>query len=103
MVTTQNYAEVIRLYPMIRLQTGKLIDDKNCPTQRAADKWDFARFLAVFNTSAESCSQAESTPTHLRLTQAVSPQSSTTQPQNRPVSLTSRVLFLVPPQRIQNE
>src|SRR5512144_1819475 len=34
MVTTQNYAEVIRLYPMIRLQTGKLIDDKNCPTQR---------------------------------------------------------------------
>ena len=37
----------------------------------AADKWDSARFLAVFNASAESRSQAFSRPAHLRLTQAV--------------------------------
>ena len=32
--------------------------DSSRPTQRAADKWDSPRFLAVFNASAESCSQA---------------------------------------------
>ena len=26
----------------------------NCPTQRAADKWESPRFLAVFNASAGS-------------------------------------------------
>ena len=32
--------------------------EHNRPTQRAADKWDSPRFLAVFNASAESCFQA---------------------------------------------
>jgi hypothetical protein len=40
-------------------------------TQRAADKWDSARFLSLFLALGLSCSQAESRPAHLRLTQAV--------------------------------
>jgi hypothetical protein len=31
------------------------------PTQRAADKWDSARFLSFWLASGLSCSQAEST------------------------------------------
>jgi hypothetical protein len=31
---------------------------KSVPTQRAADKWESARFQAVFNASAESRFQA---------------------------------------------
>jgi hypothetical protein len=34
--------------------------NKHCLTQRAADKWDSAQFLAVFNASAASGSQAGS-------------------------------------------
>ncbi len=44
-------------------------------TQRAADKWDSARFTGIFLASGLYCSQAESRPAHLRLTQAVSPPS----------------------------
>ncbi|MCL4429730.1 MAG: hypothetical protein M1167_03150 [Chloroflexi bacterium] len=35
---------------------------KSGPTQRAADKWDSPRFLAVSYASAESCFQALSAP-----------------------------------------
>jgi len=41
------------------------------PTQRAADKWDSAAFSNIFLASGLSCSQAESRPAHLRLTQTV--------------------------------
>ena len=41
------------------------------PTQRAADKWESARFQAFFAALSFSGSQAESRPAHLRLTRAV--------------------------------
>ena len=40
-------------------------------TKRAAVKWDSPRFTSIFLASGLSSSQAESRPTHLRLTQAV--------------------------------
>jgi hypothetical protein len=39
------------------------------PTQRAPDKWESARFTSLFLTSGLYCSQAESRPAHLRVTQ----------------------------------
>jgi hypothetical protein len=45
---------------------------KNNPTKRAADWWDSAPFSSIFLASGFFCSQAESTPAHQRLTQAVS-------------------------------
>jgi hypothetical protein len=48
-----------------------VVFNENHPTNRAADKWDSARFLAGFDTSTESCSQADSTPAHLRQTHTV--------------------------------
>jgi hypothetical protein len=36
-----------------------------------ADKWDSPRFTSIFLASGLYCSQAESCPTHLRLTQTV--------------------------------
>jgi hypothetical protein len=44
---------------------------KSVPTQRAPDEWDSARFKSIFLALAFSCSQAESTPAHQRLTQTV--------------------------------
>jgi len=40
-------------------------------TKRAPDKWDSARFSSIFLASSFSCSQTESTPAHLRVTQTV--------------------------------
>jgi hypothetical protein len=45
---------------------------KHCPTQRALDAGDSAAFSSIFLASSFFCSQAESRPAHLRLTQAVS-------------------------------
>ncbi len=42
-----------------------------CPTKRAADVWDSARFTGIFLASSFSCSQTESKPTHTQLTQTV--------------------------------
>jgi len=42
-------------------------------TMRAADKWGAARFTSIFLALGFSTSRAESRPTHLRLTLAVSP------------------------------
>jgi len=39
------------------------------------DKWESVRFTSLFLTSGLYCPQAESTPTHLRVTQTVSPHS----------------------------
>jgi len=44
---------------------------KNCPTKRAPDKWESARFSSIFLASSFFCSQALSTPAHLRVTQTV--------------------------------
>ena len=44
---------------------------KSVPTKRAPDKWDSARFSSSFLASSFFCSQAKSTPTHLRVTQTV--------------------------------
>jgi len=44
---------------------------KNCPTQRAPDKWESARLTGIFLASGLYCSQALSRPAHLRVTQAV--------------------------------
>jgi len=44
---------------------------KSVPTKRAPDKWESARFTGIFLASSFSCSQAESTPAHLRVTQTV--------------------------------
>jgi len=41
------------------------------PTQRAADKWDSARFLGIYLASAGSRFDSESQPAHLRLTPTV--------------------------------
>jgi hypothetical protein len=41
------------------------------PTQRAPDKWESARFTGIFLASGLYCSQTESTPAHLRVTQTV--------------------------------
>src|SRR3990172_11832117 len=41
-------------------------------TMRAPDKWESPRFQAFFWLQAFLCSQAESTPAHLQVTQAVS-------------------------------
>jgi hypothetical protein len=40
-------------------------------TQRAPDVWDSAAFSSIFLASSFSCSQAESTPAHTRVTQTV--------------------------------
>jgi len=42
-------------------------------TKRAPDKWESARFTSIFLASSFSCSQALSTPAHLRVTQTVGP------------------------------
>jgi hypothetical protein len=39
-----------------------------CPTKRAPDKWDSAAFFSSFLASSFFCSQAFSTPAHLRVT-----------------------------------
>ena len=44
---------------------------KSVPTKRAPDVWDSAAFSSIFLASAFSCSQAESTPAHTQVTQAV--------------------------------
>jgi len=41
------------------------------PTKRAPDVWESARFSSIFLASSFSCSQTESTPAHLRVTQTV--------------------------------
>jgi len=41
------------------------------PTKRAPDKWDSAAFFDSFLASSFFCSQIESTPAHLRVTQTV--------------------------------
>ena len=40
-------------------------------TKRAPDVWESARFRSLFLASGFSCSQAESTPAHTRVTQTV--------------------------------
>ena len=45
--------------------------NNRCLTQRAADKWDSARFSSLFLALSFSGSPAESQPAHLRLTPAV--------------------------------
>lgn len=40
-------------------------------TKRAPDKWDSAAFSSIFLASSFFCSQAESQPAHLRVTQTV--------------------------------
>ena len=40
-------------------------------TKRAPDVWESARFTSIFLASSFSCSQAESTPAHTRVTQTV--------------------------------
>ena len=42
-----------------------------CPTKRAPDWWESARFRSIFLASGFSCSQAESTPAHTQVTQTV--------------------------------
>ena len=42
-----------------------------CLTKRAPDKWESARFRSSFLASSFFCSQTESTPAHLRVTQIV--------------------------------
>jgi hypothetical protein len=42
-----------------------------CLTKRAADWWDSAPFSSIFMALGFSCSPAESTPAHQRLTQTV--------------------------------
>ena len=42
-----------------------------CPTQRAPDVWESARFTSIFLASSFSCSQAESTPAPAPVTQTV--------------------------------
>ncbi len=44
---------------------------KHCPTKRAADVWDSARFRSIFLASSFFYISCKSTPTHTRLTQAV--------------------------------
>jgi len=44
---------------------------KSVPTKRAPDKWDSAAFSSIFLASSFFCSQAESQPAHLRVTQTV--------------------------------
>jgi len=44
---------------------------KSVPTKRAPDVWDSAAFSSIFLASGFSCSQAESTPAHTQVTQAV--------------------------------
>jgi len=45
---------------------------KGCPTKRAPDVWESARFTSIFLASSFSCSQALSTPAHTQVTQTVS-------------------------------
>jgi hypothetical protein len=40
-------------------------------TKRAPDVWESAAFSSIFLASGFSCSQAESTPAHTQVTQAV--------------------------------
>ena len=40
-------------------------------TKRAPDKWESARFMSIFLASSFFCSQTESTPAHLQVTQTV--------------------------------
>jgi len=40
-------------------------------TKRAPDVWDSAAFSSIFLASSFFCSQAESTPAHTQVTQAV--------------------------------
>jgi hypothetical protein len=56
---------------MIRLQTGKLIDDKNCPTQRAPDGWESARFQAGLLAPTGSVNAALSRPAPAPVTHPV--------------------------------
>jgi hypothetical protein len=42
-----------------------------CPTKRAPDKWDSSPFLSIFLASSFFCSESESQPAHLRVTQTV--------------------------------
>ncbi len=68
----------------------------------APDKWDAsrARFTGIFLASGFFCSQAESTPAHLRVTQTVrQPSAKTKLPLNRKfgfsLSSKSKIVFLV--------
>jgi hypothetical protein len=45
--------------------------NKKRPTKRAPDKWDSVAFSSIFLASSFFCSQAESQPAHLRVTQTV--------------------------------
>jgi len=56
---------------VVLLQAANLAQQKNRPTPRAPDWWAFARFLNLSLASDLYCSQAESTPVHLQLTQTV--------------------------------
>jgi len=49
----------------------KLSYNQKRPTKRAPDKWDSAAFFDSFLASSFSCSQSESQPAHLRVTQTV--------------------------------
>jgi hypothetical protein len=44
---------------------------KTRPTPRALDRWESAAFSSIFPASSLYCSQAESTPAHLPVTQTV--------------------------------
>jgi hypothetical protein len=46
-------------------------NQKRQPTQRAADKWESARFTGIFLASGLYCPQAESSPAHPQVTQTV--------------------------------
>jgi len=54
-------------------QSGKRkpLKAKSGLTKRAPDKWDSAAFFDSFLASSFFCSQALSTPAHLRVTQTV--------------------------------
>jgi hypothetical protein len=54
-----------------RFSSRRVLKSKGLPTKRAADWWDSSRLTGSFLASGFSCSQAESCPTHQRLTQTV--------------------------------
>ncbi|HHT9146632.1 MAG TPA: hypothetical protein ACFYD4_13325, partial [Candidatus Wunengus sp. YC61] len=49
----------------------RVLHNKERPTKRALDRWDSSPFSSIFLASSLYCSQAESTPAHLPVTQTV--------------------------------
>jgi hypothetical protein len=58
---------------LVLLFNWRVLQNRVCPTKRALDAGDSARFSSIFLASSFSCSQAESTPTQRPVTQTVSP------------------------------